>query len=205
MTHGYANMVALKIFKSDAKTLADGGTHHIAAQYACEESTLRPIYDALIKTIAGLGEDVELAPKKAYARVRRSKQFAIIQPSTKTRLDLGVNLDRIPKSATRFSEQMRDKTKCQTTLTDSHFAKRGLGAVAPTDRLEASGSFNPVHHCRIWRRAEFPRMRPRGPEWASQPLKEHYLYVQTYVHTAIFERPSRQARLRQEDSSERAD
>ena len=95
MTHGYANMVALKIFKSDAKSLADGGTDLIAAQYAGEESTLRPIYDALIKTIAGLGEDVELAPKKAYARVRRSKQFAIIQPSAKTRLDLGVNLGSV--------------------------------------------------------------------------------------------------------------
>ena len=35
-------------------------------------------------------------------------------------------LERIPKSSTRFSEQMRDKTKCQTALTDSHFAKRGL-------------------------------------------------------------------------------
>lgn len=92
MTHGYANMVALKFFRSDAGSLAESGTDLVAAQYAGEKSALRPIYDALVKAIESFGEDIEFAPKKAYVSVRRSKQFAIIQPSTKTRLDLGVNL-----------------------------------------------------------------------------------------------------------------
>ena len=39
-----------------------------------------------------LGTDVELSPKKAYVSLRRNKQFALIQPSTATRLDLGLNL-----------------------------------------------------------------------------------------------------------------
>jgi predicted transport protein len=55
-----------------------------------------PIYDALVKAISGFGDDVEFAPKKAYVSVRRSKQFAIIQPSTATRLDLGINLKGTP-------------------------------------------------------------------------------------------------------------
>lgn len=92
MTHGYANLVALKYFKSDAGSLAESGTDLVAAQYAGEKAALRPIYDALVKAIEGFGKDVEFAPKKAYVSVRRSKQFAIIQPSTKTRLDLGVNV-----------------------------------------------------------------------------------------------------------------
>jgi hypothetical protein len=44
------------------------------------------------------GGDVEFAPKKAYVSVRRSKQFALIQPSTSTRVDVGLILKTIPAS-----------------------------------------------------------------------------------------------------------
>lgn len=53
---------------------------------------MRPVYDALIKRITAFGDDVELAPKKAYVSLRRNKQFALIQPSTKDRVDVGINL-----------------------------------------------------------------------------------------------------------------
>jgi len=98
LTHGYANMVALKHFKSDAGSMAEGGADLVAAQYAGEKAALRPIYEALEKAILSFGGDVAFAPKKAYVSVRRGKQFAIIQPSTKTRLDLGINLKGVPPS-----------------------------------------------------------------------------------------------------------
>ena len=53
---------------------------------------MRPIYDAIVKAVHGFGPDVVVAPKKAYVSLRRGKQFAIIQPSTKTRVDVGINL-----------------------------------------------------------------------------------------------------------------
>lgn len=89
--HGYANLVAHKF-----KEAAAGGPAHdddlVAAQYAGKKATLRPIYDAVIAAVGGLGPDVEIAPKKTGVSLRRKKQFALIQPSTATRVDLGINL-----------------------------------------------------------------------------------------------------------------
>jgi len=90
MTHGFANLVAHKTLKSDAGSSDSGDL--ITAQYAGAKAELRPIYDALIAKIGKFGKDVEIAPKKAYVSLRRNKQFALIQPSTKTRLDVGINL-----------------------------------------------------------------------------------------------------------------
>ncbi len=91
MTHGFANLVAHKTLKSDAGSISGAGDL-VAAQYAGPKSDLKPVYDALIKAAKALGKDVEISPKKTYVSLRRNKQFALIQPSTKTRVDLGINL-----------------------------------------------------------------------------------------------------------------
>lgn len=113
LTHGYANLVAHRHLKSAAGDSEPEDL--VTAQYAGAKAGLRPIYDALVKKIGAFGSDVELAPKKAYVSVRRAKQFAIVQPSTATRLDVGIQLK----------------------------------GAAPTDRLEASGSFNAMVSHRV--------------------------------------------------------
>lgn len=90
LTHGYANLVAHTALKSDAASLSET-TDLVAEQYAGEKAALKPIYAAIVAAAESAG-DVEVAPKKAYVSLRRSRQFAIVQPSTKTRVDLGLNL-----------------------------------------------------------------------------------------------------------------
>lgn len=42
--------------------------------------------------MSGFGDDVDIAPKKAYVSLRRSKQFGISKPSSRTRVDVGIDL-----------------------------------------------------------------------------------------------------------------
>lgn len=97
MTHGFANLVAHKTLKSDAGSVDSGDL--VAAQYSGKKADLRPIYDALVAAVQKLGDDVELAPKKAYVSLRRNKQFGLIQPSTATRVDVGINLKGVEPTA----------------------------------------------------------------------------------------------------------
>jgi hypothetical protein len=96
VTHGYANLIAHSALKSDAASVAGEGVDLVAAQYAGAKAGLRPLYDTLADGISTFGADVELAPKKAYVSLRRSKQFGLLQPSTASRLDVGLNLKGVP-------------------------------------------------------------------------------------------------------------
>ncbi len=90
LTHGYANLIAHKTLKSDAGSASNVG-ELVDKQYAGAKANLRPIYEKLIAAVTKFG-DVEVSPKNAYVSLRRAKQFAILQPSTATRLDVGIKL-----------------------------------------------------------------------------------------------------------------
>jgi hypothetical protein len=89
--HGYANLVAHSATGAVGAG-APAGDDLLAAQYGGDKAALRPIYDRLAAQIRAFGKDVEISPKKGYVSLRRSKQFAIVQPSTKSRIDIGINL-----------------------------------------------------------------------------------------------------------------
>jgi len=92
VTHGFANLIAHETLAQGAPPAGD----LLETQYAGKKAGLRPIYEALITAAEKLGADVEVAPKKAYISLRRSKQFALIQPSTATRVDVGLVLKGEP-------------------------------------------------------------------------------------------------------------
>jgi predicted transport protein len=89
-THGFANLVAHKSKHSDAGS-AKNTDDLIIAQYKGKEP-LKAIYDRLISEIRNFGTDIEIAPKNTYVSLRRKKQFAILNPATKTRFEIGINL-----------------------------------------------------------------------------------------------------------------
>ena len=95
-THGNANMVVHYAKQSHAGA-AENDTDWIAEQYKGKEN-LKPWYDKIMRDINKFGKDIEVSPKKAYVSLRRKKQFAILQPSTKDRFDIGLNIKGVAPS-----------------------------------------------------------------------------------------------------------
>jgi len=95
-THGNANMVVHYAKQSHAGA-AENDTDWIAEQYKGKEN-LKPWYDKIMSEINKFGKDIEVSPKKAYVSLRRKKQFAILQPSTKDRFDVGLNIKGVVPS-----------------------------------------------------------------------------------------------------------
>jgi hypothetical protein len=89
--HGYANLIAQRVLSAGSESV-----DLVAAQYQGARAALKPIHDALVAAAKKLGTDVEVSPKKTSVSLRRAKQFALIQPATNTRIDLGLKLPGVP-------------------------------------------------------------------------------------------------------------
>jgi hypothetical protein len=68
------------------------GTELIADQYA-DRPQLRPILDAVVKAARACGPVVIQARKTFVALATARRTFARVQPTTRTRVDLGLRLD----------------------------------------------------------------------------------------------------------------
>jgi hypothetical protein len=81
-TFGYPDFIT-----ASADSLVD-------AQYA-DRPDLRPVYDAVLEAVAELG-DVTVQTRKTYVSlVTPRRTFARIQPTTRTRVDVGLRLDGV--------------------------------------------------------------------------------------------------------------
>ena len=89
VSHGYANGIVLQ-YRSRGISQSDDDL--VATQYAGAKAALIPIYDALVAAVRSFGADVEVAPKKSSVSLRRSKQFALIEPASSKRVQLGIQL-----------------------------------------------------------------------------------------------------------------
>ena len=90
VTHGFANTI-VTLSKEENNSSDD----LIKTQYEGKE-TLVPIYDKLIEVIQAIGSDITITPKKGSVSIIRKRQFVLIKPATKTRIDLGFKLKDKP-------------------------------------------------------------------------------------------------------------
>jgi len=90
VTHGFANTI-VTLSKEENKEPTD----LVQSQYTGKE-TLTPIYERLLEVVKAFGADVVVTPKKTSVSIIRKKQFALIKPATKTRIDLGLKLKGKP-------------------------------------------------------------------------------------------------------------
>ncbi|MCO6359370.1 DUF4287 domain-containing protein [Roseivirga pacifica] len=95
MTHGYANLVSQVYLKPE---LLGGGPkvdNPDEALLAGKEG-LTEVFGKAKSMFEAIKGEVEFAYKKTYISLRTpKKQFALLQPSTKTRVDIGLNLKGI--------------------------------------------------------------------------------------------------------------
>jgi len=90
VTHGFANTI-VTLSKEENNVPED----LVSNQYAGKESLI-PIYEELLTVVKKFGNDVTITPKKTSVSIIRKKQFALIKPATKARIDLGLKIKDKP-------------------------------------------------------------------------------------------------------------
>ena len=95
LTHGNANLIATLVGQARS-----GGPRPAAEllsdQYRGSKAALRPILDRVTSIATGFGDDVEQVVLKGGVSFRRRRQFALVEPKSATRVQLGLNLETDP-------------------------------------------------------------------------------------------------------------
>jgi len=96
--YGDANTLVHFALKSDAQSAAEASgasIEDIVGQiYSGNKAQLRSIHEKVMSAITKFGP-FETVPKKAYVSLRRKRQFAMIGPAAKSRVEVGLNMKGI--------------------------------------------------------------------------------------------------------------
>jgi hypothetical protein len=74
------------------ETYLKAAERYVNTMFRGPYSTIRPLYDELLRLAFSLGEDVKACPCKTMVPLYRNHVFAQIKPGTRTRVDLGFAL-----------------------------------------------------------------------------------------------------------------
>ncbi len=104
---GDATMLVHFALDSDGQSAAQaaGATTEeiLSGIYSGTKAPLRPLHEKVMEQIAKFGE-FTIAPKKNYLSLRRKRQFAMLGPGTKGRLEIGLNMKNIPSTDRLLAE-----------------------------------------------------------------------------------------------------
>jgi hypothetical protein len=90
----------------------------IEGQYA-DRPQLRPIFDAVIAAVAGLGAVTIQARKTYVSLVSPRRTFARVQPTTKNRVDLGLRLEGLKPGGRLQPSKIHETMPLQISLTSA--------------------------------------------------------------------------------------
>lgn len=134
--YGDANSLVYFAKKSEGQSAAQVSGASIddvtEALYAGAKAGLRPIHEKILQNLRKFGE-FEVVPKKGYVSLRRKKQFAMVGPGTKGRLEVGLNMKGV--KATDRLEALPPGGMCQYRVSptspkevEAEFPKRAKAA-----------------------------------------------------------------------------
>jgi hypothetical protein len=120
--HGDANSLVHFAKESDGQSAAAASglsTGDVVDEiYTGGKAGLRPVHDKVMAAVEGLGE-FEIAPKKGYLSLRRKKQFAMVGPGTKGRLEVGLNMKGLPATERLLAQPPGGMCQYKVFLTDA--------------------------------------------------------------------------------------
>lgn len=98
ISHGYANLISQTFFKPELLS-SKSNSEDPDADLLKGKEAIADIFKKAKASFESLQGEIEFAYKKTYISLRTpKKQFALLQPSTKTRVDVGLNLKGVDPS-----------------------------------------------------------------------------------------------------------
>jgi hypothetical protein len=88
--HGQAATIVDRVDRPETFEEPDAAT--LVESMLRGKEPIRPVLAALTSAIEELGADVKVEPRRTYVAFSRVRQFALLQPSAATRLDVGLVL-----------------------------------------------------------------------------------------------------------------
>lgn len=107
--NGYAQQLLIMERFGYPEFLLKTAEELVEEQFA-DRQHLRPVFDELVEAGIGIAHQglVEVQARKTYVTLRtKRRKFAVIKPTTKTRVDLGLRIVNMHEGHTRFAARLQ--------------------------------------------------------------------------------------------------